>query len=137
MIEETGMSILERYRAYADAFVESYEDAVYDHRSPEDANGRDAVIARCIAKLKGGMDGFDRALTLKRRAPDFETPTVDVDMLTMRWAVTDTKAGAPAPIISGVDAAVFESDQVARLRDGFDTTAEKTMALFMPAHGGS
>ena len=99
MIEETGMSILERYRAYANAFEESYEDAVYDESGPEDANRRDAV--------------------------------------TMRWAVTDTKAGAPAPIISGVDAAVFESDQVARLRDGFDTTAEKTMALFMPAHGGS
>jgi hypothetical protein len=99
MIEETGMSILERYRAYGDAFVESYEDAVYDGNGPECANGRDT--------------------------------------LTMRWAVTDTKAGVPAPIISGVDAAVFESDQVARLRDGFDTTAEKTMAVWMPAHGGS
>jgi hypothetical protein len=99
MIEESGMSILERYRAYANAFEESYEDAVYDESGPEDANRRDAV--------------------------------------TMRWAVTDTKAGAPDPIISGVETAVFEGVQIARLRDGFDTAAEKTMALWMPAHGGS
>ena len=98
MIEETGMSILERYRAYADAFEESCEDAVYES-GPECANGRDT--------------------------------------LTMRWAVTGTKAGAPDLIISGVETAVFEGVTIARLRDGFDAAAEKTMALWMPAHGGS
>ena len=92
------MSILERYRAYADAFEESCEDAVYE-------------------------SGLEDA---KRR-----------DTLTMRWVVTDTKAGAPNLIISGVETAVFEGVQIARLRDGFDAAAEKTMALWMPAHGGS
>jgi hypothetical protein len=99
MIEETGMSILERYRAYAEGFEESCEDAVYDGNGPECANGRDT--------------------------------------LTMRWAVTGTKAGAPDLIISGVETAVFEGVTIARLRDGFDAAAEKTMALWMPAHGGS
>ena len=77
------MSILDRYRAYADAFEVSYEDddwsriepfftedAVYEG-DPEDAQGRDAVLA----KLKGGVDGFDR--NMDSRTPDFNPPTVD------------------------------------------------------------
>lgn len=87
------MSILERHQAYAGAFEEGYEDAVYDESGLEYANRRDTL--------------------------------------------TGTKAVAPAPIISGVETAVFEGDPIARPRDGFDTAAEKTMALWMPAHGGS
>ncbi|MEJ2088255.1 MAG: hypothetical protein P8Y69_07240, partial [Gammaproteobacteria bacterium] len=61
------MGIVDRYLAYADAFEQSYEDddwsrieqyftedAVYDGDPP--AEGRAAVLA----KLKGGVDTFDR-----------------------------------------------------------------------------
>ena len=81
------MSILDRCLAYADAFEESFEDddwsriepfftedAVYEG-GPEDAHGRDAVLA----KLKGGVDAFDR--NMDSRTPDFERPTVDGDRL--------------------------------------------------------
>jgi len=141
--EETGMSILDRYKAYADAFEESYEDddwsrieqyftedAVYEG-DPEDACGRDAVLE----KLKGGVDAFDRKL--ESRSPDFQTPTVDGNTLTMKWSVTYTKTGAPDLVLTGVETAVFEGDRIARLRDDFAPDASKAMGEWMATHGGS
>jgi ketosteroid isomerase-like protein len=134
------MSILDRYRAYADAFEESLEDDDWSrveqyftedatYEGDPDARGRDAVIA----KLKGGVDGFDRRMD--SRTPDFQTPTVDGDTLTMKWTVTYTKAGAPDLAISGVETAVFEGDRIALLRDTFDPEAEKAMGQWMAEHG--
>ncbi|MCP5056187.1 MAG: nuclear transport factor 2 family protein [bacterium] len=137
------MSILDRYQAYADAFEQSYEDddwsriegyftedAVYEGE-PADARGRDAVIA----KLKGGVAAFDR--NMDSRSPDFQTPTVDGDTLTMKWAVTYTKAGKPDLVISGIETAVFEGDRIKLLRDDFDPEAQKGMGEWMAAHGAS
>jgi hypothetical protein len=139
---EKTMSILNRYQAYADAFEQSYEDddwtriepfftdnAVYE--GDPDARGRDAVLA----KLKGGVDGFDR--NMDSRTPDFETPTIDGDTLTMKWSVSYTKAGAPDLVISGVETAVFEGDRIALLRDDFDPEAQKAMGEWMAKHGAS
>jgi hypothetical protein len=136
------MSILDRYQAYAAAFEESYtdddwsriepfftENAVYE--GDPDARGRDAVLA----KLKGGVDAFDRKMD--SRAPDFQTPTVDGDTLTMKWAVSYRKAGKPDLVISGTEVAVFEGDQIARLRDDFDPAATKALGEWMAAHGAS
>ena len=137
------MSILERYQAYADAFEQSYvdddwsrlepfftENAVYEG-DPEDASGRDAVLA----KLKGGVDGFDRRMD--SRTPDFETPAVEGDTLTMKWAVTYQKAGSPDLVISGLETAVFDGSRIARLRDDFDPEAQKAMGEWMTAHGSN
>lgn len=134
------MTILDRYRAYADAFEESYEDddwsrieeffteaAVYE--GDPDAQGREAVLA----KLKGGIDAFDRRMD--SRTPDFDAPTVDGDTLEMKWRVTYTKSGAPDLVISGTEVAVFDGDRIARLRDVFDPEAEKNMGQWMTAHG--
>jgi len=136
------MSILDRYQAYADAFEESYvdddwsrieqyftEDAVYEG-DPEDARGREAVLA----KLKGGVDAFDRKMD--KRSPDFQAPTVDGNTLVANWTVTYEKAGAPDLVISGVETAVFEGDRIARLRDDFDPAAQKAMGEWMAAHAG-
>ena len=135
------MSILDRYQAYADAFEVSYEDddwsriepyftedAVYEG-DPEDAQGRDAVLA----KLKGGVDGFDR--NMDSRTPDFNPPSIDGDTLRMQWSVTYTKAGAPDLVISGLETATFEGDRIARLRDDMDPAAQKAMGEWMAAHG--
>ncbi|MDJ0867216.1 MAG: nuclear transport factor 2 family protein [Myxococcota bacterium] len=135
------MGILERYQAYAEAFERSYEDddwtrieqyftedAVYEGE-PEDASGRAAVLA----KLKGGVDAFDRRMD--RRTPDFQTPTVDGDTLTMQWTVTYTKAGCPDLAISGKEIATFDGDRIARLRDEFDPEAQKRMGEWMAQHG--
>ncbi len=135
------MSILDRYQAYAAAFEESFEDddwsrieayftedAVYEG-DPEDAQGREAVLA----KLKNGLDTFDR--NMDSRTPDFSTPTVDGDTIRMEWSVTYTKAGAPDLVISGVEFATFDGDRISRLRDDFDPEAQKRMGEWMAAHG--
>ena len=136
------MSILDRYQAYADAFEKSFvdddwsrvgpyftENAVYE--GDPDARGRDAVLA----KLKGGVDDFDRRMD--SRTPDFQQPTVDGNTLTMKWQVTYTKAGRPDLVISGVETALFEGDQIALLRDKFDPEAEQAMQKWMAEHGAA
>ena len=134
------MSIAERYKAYADAFEETYEDDDWSRIEPyftesavyegdPDEHGREAVLA----KLKGGVDAFDRRMD--SRTPDFQTPTVKGDTLTMKWRVTYTKSGAPDLVISGVETAVFEGDQIASLRDTFDPEAEQGMQKWMAEHG--
>ena len=136
------MSIPARYQAYAEAFEESYEDddwsrleqyftedAVYE--GDPDARGRDAVLA----KLKGGVDAFDRRMD--SRTPDFQEPSVEGDTLTMKWKVTYTKAGAPDLAISGLEQAIFEGDRIKLLRDVFDPEAEKALGEWMQQHGTS
>jgi ketosteroid isomerase-like protein len=136
------MSIQDRYRAYADAFEESFvdddwsrieayftEDAVYE--GDPDARGRDAVLA----KLKNGVDNFDRRMD--SRTPDFQTPTVQGDTLTMKWKVTYTKEGLPDLAISGVETAIFEGDRIKLLRDTFDPEAQKALEQWMAKHGAS
>jgi hypothetical protein len=138
-VKETSMSIVDRYQAYADAFEESYEDddwsrieqyftedAVYE--GDPDAEGRDAVLA----KLKGGVDAFDR--NMDSRTPDFQTPAANGDTIEVRWTVTYTKAGAPDLVITGKEIANFDGDRIARLRDEFDPEAEKAMGEWMGAH---
>ena len=137
------MSIADRYQAYARAFEQSYEDddwsrieefftedATYEG-GPENARGRDEVVA----KLKGGVDAFDRRMD--SRTPDFQTPSVDGDTLTMRWTVTYTLAACPDLVISGIETACFEGDRIKLLRDTFDPEAEKAMGEWMAAHGAA
>lgn len=135
------MSITDRYQAYADAFEESYEDddwtriepfftedAVYEG-DPEDARGRAAVLA----KLKGGVDAFDRRMD--SRTPDFQAPTAEGDTVSVNWKVTYTKADCPDLVISGQEIAVFEGDRIALLRDVFDPAALESMGEWMATHG--
>ena len=136
------MSILERYQAYAEAFEQSYldddwsriepfftEDAVYE--GEPDARGRDQVLA----KLKNGVDAFDRRMD--SRTPDFQTPEVEGDTLTMSWKVIYTKAGRPDLVISGVETAVFEGDRISLLRDTFDPAAQQALEKWMAEHGAA
>ncbi len=103
------------------------ENAVYE--GDPDAEGRDAVLA----KLKGGVDGFDRKMD--SRTPDFQTPTVSGNELTMKWAVVYTKSGAPDLVIRGTEIAIFEGDRIARLRDVFDPESQKSMGEWMAKNG--
>jgi len=135
------LNIAHRYQDYAEAFEETYEDddwtriepfftedAVYKSQG-EDAHGREAVLA----KLKGGVDTFDR--NMDSRTPDFQPPTVEGNTLTMDWKVTYTKAGCPDLVISGRETAVFEGDRIALLRDELDPAAEEAMGDWMAANG--
>jgi hypothetical protein len=135
------MSILDRYQAYADAFEISYKDDDWSHvepfftenavyeGDPDDAQGRDAVLA----KLKANVDGFDRKMD--SRTLDFEAPTVEGDTLRVKWSATYTKAGVANLDISGVEIATFEGNRIARLSGEFDPSAQKAMGEWMAAHG--
>jgi hypothetical protein len=136
------MAIVDRYLAYADAFEESLvdddwtrlepyftPDAVYE--GDPAARGRDAVLA----KLKNGVDSFDRRMD--SRTPDFATPTVKGDTLTMKWKVTYTKKGLPDLLLSGTETAEFRGDRIALLRDDFDPDAQKAMGEWMARHGAT
>jgi hypothetical protein len=136
------VSIVERYLEYADAFEESYldddfsrlepfftEDAVY--AGEPEASGRAAVLA----KLKGGVDTFDRRMD--RRMPDFQTPTQEGDSVRMRWKVTYAKAGLPDLVISGVETALFCGDRIRHLEDEFDPAATDRLNEWMAKHGAA
>lgn len=133
------MTILDRYLAYADAFEESLRDddwsrlegyftsgAIYEGEPA--ARGRAAVLA----KLKAGVDGFDRKMD--SRTPDFARPTVKGNTLTMKWSVSYTKKGLPDLVISGTETAEFDGDRIALLRDDFDPGVQKAMGEWMARH---
>lgn len=136
------MGIAERFQAYADAFEQTYvdddwsrleqyftEDAVYEG-APEDARGRNAVLA----KLKASVDTLDRRMDA--RIPEFQKPTVSGNTLTMIWKVTYTKAGCPDLELSGSETAVFEGERIALMRDDIDPAVLTAMNGWMAEHGG-
>jgi len=136
------MGILERYLAYARDFEETYADDDWSRIEPyftsgavyegdPAAKGRAAVLA----KLKSGIDNFDRRMD--SRTPDFQKPTVEGDTLRMTWRVTYTKAGLPDLVISGVETAVLEGDRIALLRDDFTPEGQRAMTDWMTKHGAS
>ena len=88
-----------------------------------------------LAKLKAGVDSFDRRMD--SRTPDFQPATLDGNTISMKWQVTYTKAGLPDLVISGVETAVFEGEEIVLLRDTFDPEAQKNMQEWMAAHGAA
>ena len=72
---------------------------------------------------------------MDERLPEFQPPTVDGNTLTMTGKVTYKKAGAPNLVLSGVETAQFEGDQIASLRDDMDPGVEKGIGDWMAAHG--
>ena len=138
--EPQQMSIQDLYQAYEDAFEESFvdddwsrveqcftEDAV--HEADPVATGRAAVIA----KLKAGVDRFDRKMD--KRTAVFQSPTVNGNTFENRWTVTYLKAGAPDLTISGRQRLVFEGKLISRFRGIWDPGAREAMNEWMAAYG--
>jgi hypothetical protein len=136
------MSIQDRYLEYAEAFETSYKDddwspieqyftesAVYEGEPA--ARGRAAVLA----KLKNGVDNFDRRMDSRKLA--FEKPTVKGNDVSVRWKATYAKRGLPDLTISGVEIATFDGNRIANLRDEFDPAAQKAMGDWMQKHGSA
>jgi hypothetical protein len=141
------MSISDRYLAYADAFelsladddwtrLEQYftEDAVYrpDGTPDSDVTGRDAVLAR----LKGGVDQFDRRMD-SREIRFTAEPQTDGDRVSVRWQVKYTKAGKPDVEIFGTETATFQGDRICLLSDEFDADAQAAIESWIKEHGPS
>ncbi len=145
------MSILERFQAYADAFEESYkdddwsriaqyftEDAVYagePDADPDDpaatAKGREAVLT----KLKNSVDGFDRRMD--SRTLELHSPTLVGDILTTSFRVSLRKTGTPDLVFSGKEAATFEGDRIALLKDTLDPDSEQVLNKWLAENGAA
>ena len=136
------MDIVKRFKKYATAFemtllddnwsrLEPFftEDAVYEGNP--NAEGREAVVA----KLKRGVDTLDRKMD--SRTPWFQEPLIKSNKLKMKWTVTYTKEGLPDLILSGIEKAVFEGDQIKLLRDDLDPEARENLNSWMESYGES
>ena len=136
------MTIIDRYLAYADAFEESYEDDDWSHIEPfftEQAvyeGGPEAVRGRAAltAKLKSGVDAFDRKMD-SRKISFQASPEMEGDTVTVNWKVAYTLADCPDLVIFGREIAVFDGDQISSLRDEFDPAAEAAMGEWITANG--
>lgn len=135
------MSIIDRFKAYADAFEETFddddwsrleqyfaEDAVYEGE-PEDAVGRDAVLA----KMRDSVNSMDRMMDSRELILDGFTREGDTVVAPVR--VTMTKAGAPDIKLRGIEYATFDGDRISRLRDEFDPDDTKKIGEWMAEHG--
>ena len=135
------MSDIERFQAYAAAFEQTYvdddwqrleqyftADAVYAPGDGTEAVGRDQVIAQ----LREGVDGLDRlfdARTLNATAPSVEDDTVSLS-----WALTLSKTGAPDLTVTGVEHATFTDGAISLLEDIFDEATPKILGGWMAKH---
>ena len=134
------MDIVERYRAYADAFEETFadddwsrlesfftEDASY---SPgrQSASGRDAVFAL----LKKGIDDFDRRMDT--REVEFLKVASQGDEVHVDWKASYTRAGLPDLSFSGREIARFAGDRIAELRNEWEPEVIERLQAWMAAH---
>ncbi len=141
------MGLADRFREYAQAFEDTYadddwsrleayftEDAVYDGGEGPDAvaRGRDAVLAR----LKGGVDTFDRRFDT-RELRFVDEPEEESGRVRVKLELECTKSGLPPCVIRCTETAEFEGDRIARLRDEFDGEALAAMEAWLSRHGAA
>jgi hypothetical protein len=140
------MNILNRFFAYAQDFELTFRDddwsrldayfapdAVYEVRNVPFAcsiAGRDAIFRA----IKKSLDGFDRRFT-ERRIEMTRPPTADGDVVTVFWAVTYERAGAPPLALRGRSAARFAGDRIAHLTDTFEDGVGEQASAWISAHG--
>ena len=137
------MSTIDTFKAYFDAFEETYLDNRWDRIAPyfasdityqnaegETLRGRDAALDY----LKASVDSLDRRFDKRGfvGAPDI---SASHDTITMIFTVRDQKDGAPDLLISGEEVARFSGDQIQQMDDVFDDTTLADFATWMEKHG--
>jgi len=141
------MGLADRFREYAQAFedacadddwsrLEAYftEDAVYDGGEGPDAvvRGRGPLLAR----LKGGVDAFDRRFDT-RQLRFVDEPQEDSGRVRVKLELACAKSSLPTCTISCTETAEFEGDRIALLRDEFDDEVLAAMDAWMSRHGAA
>ena len=134
------MDIVARYRAYADAFEETYLDDDWSRLAPfftenacyspgqQSASGRDATLDL----LKRGIDGFDRRMD--SREVEFFNHTAQGNEVHVDWRATYRKSGLPELSFGAREIAVFEGDRIAELREVWEPAVEAQLQAWMMEH---
>ena len=135
------MDIVERYKAYADAFEETFVDDDWSRLEPfftenasyspgrQTATGRDAAFAL----LKEGIDGFDRKMG--GREIEFLSMTAQGNEVHAPWRATFTRDDLPPISFSALEIARFEGDRIAELRDEWEPVGLQVLQDWMAEHG--
>jgi len=134
-----------RFFAYAQDFEQTFADddwarlaqyfrpdAVYEVRNVPFGcriEGRDAIFLG----IKKSLDNFDRRFA-ERRPEITDPPTETGDSVSVGWAVTYTKPGAPAFVLRGRSTARYRDDQIVHLVDEYPEGMADEAACWVRAH---
>jgi len=139
------MEILEEFLAYAGEFertlvdddwsrLERYfePDAVYEVRNVPFGcriQGRDAIFRG----IKKSLDGFDRRFA-ERRPEITEPPAEAGDTVSVGWAVTYVKPGAPPFRLRGRSTARYRGERIVHLIDEYPDGMAAEAETWLGAH---
>jgi len=139
------MGPLQRFLEYAQDFEKTFDDddwsrlerhfapdAVYEVKNAPFAcrlEGRAAILRG----LKKSLDGFDRRLP-KRALEVTEAPKEDGETVTVGWAATYRKAGAPPLVGRGRTSARYRGEVIALLVDEYPKGAGPAFAAWIRDH---
>jgi len=138
------MDNVQIFKAYFDAFEETYadnnwdriapyfaDDMVYNNAEGESLNGKEAAIAY----LNASVDSSDRQFD--SRAFDGEPEISGAgEQVTMVFTVRYRIEGAPDLVLSGKEIATFTEGKIQQLDDIFDDHALSELSGWMEKHAG-
>ena len=139
------MGPMTRFFEYAQDFEKTYvdddwsrlaryfePDAVYEVRNVPFAcrvEGRDAIFRG----IKRSLDGFDRRFA-ERRPEITDTPAESGDSVSVGWAVTYVKPGAPPFTLRGRSTARYRGERIVHLVDEYPDGMDDEAASWVAAH---
>ena len=137
------MTPIDTFRAYFEAFEETYLDNNWDRIAPyfasdityknaegETLKGQTAALDY----LKTSVDSLDRRFD-KREFIGLPDISASHDTITMDFTVRYQKDGVPDLLISGKEVARFSGDQIQQMDDVFDDTTLADFATWMEKYG--
>ena len=139
------MDTLQRFLAYAGDFEKTLadddwsrltqyfnDDAVYEVKAPSfgcKLEGPKAIFAG----IKKSLDGFDRRFA-ERRPEITEPPAEAGDTVSVGWAVTYVKPGAPPFRLRGRSTARYRGERIAHLIDEYPDGMAAEAETWLGAH---
>ena len=138
-----GINAVETFRAYSDAFEETYLDNNWDRIAPYFApdityrNAEGEILTGRLAALdylKASVDSLDRRFDVREFV---KTPEIrgDDDKVTMIFTVRYRKEGAPDLVLSGREIATFSDNRIRQMDDEFDDCTFARFATWMEKYG--
>ena len=137
------MNPIDHYRAYAEAFEETFLDdnwlrlAPFFHESVayriaegETLVGREAALGY----LERSVNQLDRRFEVREFVGEPVLSTAGSEV-TMQFTVRYRKAGLPALLISGRETASFSGNRIVRMNDEFDDATDCAVTAWLQQHG--